>query len=465
MAQKRAQFIELRIDLMERREIQHIRELVHSSDLPTIFTLRRKDQGGHFSGSEEERERILLELTQLHPSYVDLEYDVHFRDKIPSNIRVIASYHNFEKTPEDLHQIFHTMKRFRADIYKIVCMARSSLDALRMLIFVKEHTNVSGICMGKYGTITRILAPVVGNALTYAPFTKKEATASGQISIPDLINIYHFNQLNQRTKIYALIGNPINTSIGHLIHNAIFQKYKENAVYVKLALLPKEISTLFTLLPKLPFKGFSVTMPLKECVIPYLERIEHKACKICAVNTLLYRNGKWWGYNTDAEGALDAIENRENVMGKTILILGAGGAARALAYESIKRGGKIIIANRTEKKAKILAKQFTCQWMKLEAISSLKYDILINTTCVGMAPNIENIPISPTHILKRTTIFDIILSPKETRLLHIAKKRGCSIIYGHEMYARQALKQLELWLGSSLNCDTILHRVQQCIPF
>ena len=460
IAQKDAELIEFRIDLMEKSDVGHVGKLLHESKLPVIFTLRHRDQGGEFPGNEREREGAFLELIKLKPAYVDLEYEATFRDKIPPDVKVIVSYHNFEKTPEDLEQIYTKMVKFKADIYKIACMAQSSLDALRMLIFVKEHERAAGMCMGEYGAITRILAPVVGSALTYAPIEKEGETAPGQVSIPELRDIYHFDHLNRQTRIYALIGNPVDKSIGHLCHNAIFRELEEDAVYVKFVITPQEVPALFAALKKLPFEGFSVTMPLKEHVAPHLDEIDPKARQIGAINTLVRRSGKWSGYNTDAGGAFDAIEIKGSVSGKTLLILGAGGTARALAYEGVQRGGRIIIANRTKKKGGILADHVKGRGVGFEEVPSLKYDILINTTCVGMAPDIREMPINPEYILENATVFDVIFNPKETRLLNAAKNKGCPIVFGYEMYVQQAFKQFELWLDRPLDRNKLLKIIE-----
>ena len=428
-----AELIEFRIDLMERADPLHVGRLLEECDLPVIFTLRNA---------------IQLELLKLKPAYVDLEYDATFRDKIPSDIEVIASYHNFEETPEDLSALYREMQKVEADIYKIACKANSSLDSLRMLAFTKEHERVAGMCMGEYGAITRILAPLVESAITYA--SEEEMTLS------ELIDIYHFDRLNSQSKIYALIGDPVDRSFGHLTHNALFRELSENAVYVKFPLTSEELPTLFSIIGKLPFEGFSVTMPLKEEVASYLDEVDPRAREMGAINTLVRRGGRWCGYNTDGDGALDAIEKRGELAGKTLLILGAGGTAKALAYAGRERGAYSIIANRTKSRAESLAARVGGRGVGMDELSSLTYDVLINATSLGMAPNSEAIPIDPDLILKNATVFDAVFNPRETPLLKIAKRKGCRVIYGDEMFAIQAAKQFELWLGRSIEGSSFI---------
>lgn len=457
-ASKVGDALEFRLDLMEKIDLSHVFKLKTYSKLPIIFTLRKKSHGGSFKGNETEREGKLLELLTLKPDYVDLEYDSNFFDKIDPEIQVIASYHNFEKTPENLEEILKKMQEIPAAIYKIATMAHSSLDALKMLLFVKKQKNVAGMCMGTLGMITRILSPIVDSPLTYA-FLEKP-TAPGQVSVSELIDIYHYPLLNRSTEIYGLIGDPVDKSIGHLCHNPIFKKAKKNGVYVKILLKPLEVPEFFNLIKELPFVGFSVTMPLKEVVAPYLAAVDPQAKKIGAINTLVKKEGEWFGTNTDAKGALDALEKKEKVIDKTLLIIGAGGAAKAISTEASNRGARVIITNRTLKKAEILASQVHGGAIPITDVDQCPYDIIINTTAVGMSPKIGDTPIPPEFIKENSLGFDVIMHPKETKFLNIIQNKGGKVVYGYEMYAQQALGQLKAWSILGLNDEEILSFIE-----
>ena len=298
-------------------------------------------------------------------------------DSCPSHIdpsKLILSYHNFEKTPDNLEEILQTMlKVSSAKFYKIATMARSSLDALRMLRFVKEHSDVIGLCMGTLGQLTRILAPVVGSQIMYASHTN---SILGQLSLEALLEIYHFRSLARKTRIYALIGDPVSQSLGHLYHNMEMQGV---GVYCKIPIKSSELSSFFQHIRDLPFGGLSVTMPHKEAVIPFLDEIDNEAKEIGAVNTIGFKKGKLVGTNTDAKAAFQLLGN---VRGKTVLVLGAGGAGRAIIYAAKKRGADIFVWNRTREKAEKLAKEFGCKW----GIPK-KYDILVNTTAMPYLPS------------------------------------------------------------------------------
>lgn len=455
---KEGEAIEFRLDLMGKIDLSHISKLKSECKLPVIFTLRKKSHGGHFKGNEREREEKLLELLSLKPDYVDIEYDSSFSGNINPEIKIISSYHNFDETPQNLEEILTKMMESPAAIYKVATMAQSSLDAIRMLLLVKRHQNVAGMCMGKPGTITRILAPIVDSPLAYASIGKE--TAPGQIPFSKLVEIYHYHQLNRATEIYGLIGDPVDKSIGHLCHNHIFKKLKKNAVYVKISLKTSEVPEFFSLIQNLPFAGFSVTMPLKEVVAPYLAVIDPQAKKIGAINTLIKREGEWFGMNTDAGGSLDALEKKGKVVGKTVLIIGGGGAAKAIATEASKRGARVVIANRTLKKAEIIASQVKGGAISIDQIDRCPYDIIINTTAVGMSPKTGEMAI-PQNLIKENVLgFDVIMHPKETKFLNTIQSKGGSVVFGYEMYAEQALRQLKAWSVGSFSDDEILALIE-----
>lgn len=353
--------IELRLDYFHKINLPTLKAFVAKCGLPVMFTVRRKDQGGFFRGAEKERLALLESLCELHPAYVDLEYDVpvDFRKRLFETypkILFLSSYHDFSQTPEDLDALYEKIRTPYAHIYKLVVTARSSIDALRMLSFVRSRSDrekLIGISMGEEGQITRLLAPVVGCVLTYAAQSGiGDTTAPGQLSAREMQEIYRFRKLNRQTSIYGLIGDPVDKSLGALVHNAVFERQNINAVYLKIRVTTEQLSAFFALMHKLPFKGLSVTMPHKESVMTFLTEISPQARAIGACNTMVkMAEGKWAGYNTDGIGALNAIEKRESVLGKHVIFIGAGGAAKALVFEAAQRGAHVTVINRTPAKA------------------------------------------------------------------------------------------------------------------
>ena len=444
--------IELRLDYFEILDVPLLKELVSFYPIPMIFTLRSASQGGHYKHSEKLRLSILEKLASLNPTYLDIEYNVpkDFIENISLNyptIKIILSYHNFEDTPEDLVKVYQDMALTPAFFYKIAVTAKNSVDALRLLHFAKtlNRRNIIPISMGSYGQITRIIAPVIGSPLTYACLEDTSITAPGQLTAEELIHRYNYPLLTTKTSLYGLIGSPVDQSISDVTHNYFMKALHLDALYVKMIVRAEELPLFLNLAKKL-FQGLSVTMPLKESILPYLDQIDPEAHCIGAVNTLCFKKEKIYGYNTDGIGALNALEKKDPIEGKHILILGAGGAAKAIAYEALHRGAFVTIVNRSLDKAKKTADRFGCKANSLANMLSLSekgYDILINSTPLPM-------PIDTQAILAGSLVMDIKTKPKETPFLAEASKKNCLITYGYEMFIEQALGQFNLWFKEKL---------------
>ncbi len=463
-ANQHAEALEMRLDQIVQKNIKMLRAL---STVPVIFTLRKKSHGGFYKGTAKEREVEIEKLLDCTPDYFDLEYDTDpafvraICAKHPE-VKIISSYHNFEKTPNNLDEIYHQIQCFPAYGHKIATMARSALDAVRMLIFLKKNRcnghKLTAICMGKEGECTRILSPLFGNLFTFVMKGSGSESAPGQLSLETLISTYNYRDLNENTQIYGLIGDPVNKSFSQITHNQVFKEFNINAVYIKLRITPKELAVFFTLIQELPFKGLSVTMPLKESLVDHLEFIDEQAQEIGAINTLYLKEEGWWGYNTDSDGALNAIEKRELVQDKTVIVLGAGGTGKAIAYGTIKRGANVIILNRSKDKAVDLAKHLGCIGDTIKSLSKYpSWHILINTTPVGMLPNVNEMPINPEEILPDRVVMDAIWNPLTTKLLKEAKQSGCQIIQGYEMFIHQATLQFCIYFNGSVDKKKILH--------
>lgn len=457
-ASARADLLEFRIDQFHFSHLGSIASIKDSTNLPVIFTLRKRSQGGEFSGDEQERLQMIRQLAALQPAYLDLEYDLHDHfdeiKEISPDTKLICSYHDFEHTPKDLYSILEVMRHECVSIYKIAAIAYSTVDAMRMLRFVrdtrKKGIQIVGTSMGEYGVPTRILGPVYGSAITYATVSDIHKTAPGQLTADELLQRYHYKKLNQETEVYGLIGDPVIKSPSHLTHNFVFGKLGKNAVYVKFNVKPSELHEFMEIAKKLNFSGLSVTMPLKEIVIRELTERSDDASNIGAINTLKINNKTVIGLNTDGVGALNAIENVMSVNGKRMVILGAGGAAKAIAWEARKRGASLVILNRTVEKAVDLAGNLGGIAGGLDDFFNVAkegYDILINCTSLGMYSEKANFPLDCSYMLHKRVVMDVIPGNRDTCFLQEARKKECLIIYGQEMLKYQAIKQALAWYG------------------
>lgn len=466
-----ADLVELRLDYFSELDLVALKKLHAHFSIPMIFALRSTSQGGEYKKSEENRLADIRQLTQLKPAYLDLEYHVplHFIEEITSQFpdnKLILSYHNFVETPQndDLEKIYQNMRQIPACFYKMAVTAQHSLDAMRLLCWAKKMDNqLFIISMGPHGQISRILGPIMQYPITYATLEEHLTTAPGQLTAQTLLERYHYRSLNSRTALYGLIGDPVDKSISDETHNHLIATCHLDAVYVKIQITKSEVADFLQFAKQLPFRGLSVTMPLKECIFPFLDHIDSQACDIGASNTLLFEKNKISGFNTDGIGALNAIERQCVVKEKRIVILGAGGAAKAIAYEAQRRGAHVTILNRNAEKAVQIAQHLHCMGKGLNHMAACAeegYDILINCTPVPL-------PIDPAYILPQAFIMDIKTKPKETEFLKHAQEKGCRIIYGYQMFVEQAIGQVNLWFKESVKTQStreiLENKAIQCV--
>ncbi|HZJ76144.1 MAG TPA: shikimate dehydrogenase [Oscillospiraceae bacterium] len=256
--------------------------------------------------------------------------------------------------------------------------------------------------------------------------------------------------IDNKTRLYAVIGDPISHSLSPVFQNYFIKKRNINAVYIPLKI---SADTLFCSLEILKnnFAGFNVTIPHKENIMQYLDEIEHSAVKYGAVNTVKVVNNRLIGYNTDGIGFVKSIENLNvSLKEKQILLLGAGGAARVIAHKIIKMGGTLTIANRNINKGIQLKKEIqdfydiTVNSTEPKDINQ-SFDIIINSTPVGMYPDIDKSPVDSDILQKAELVYDIIYNPFETKLLKLGKEFGAEIVNGLPMLVYQGLKSFEIW--------------------
>ncbi len=463
--------VELRLDTLEKFSLDQVSTWIHeahSHALKALLTVRPERQGGFFEGTEEERLELLEKLCALGPDLVDLEYDIpkSFKEKLSvqfPKILFLSSYHDFEKTPTNLEAILEEMLSPYAHIYKIAVTAHSSLDSLRVMHFVSKaraQHHVVGIAMGELGRITRILAPVYGNYLSFASATPTQNPGLGQLSFQELCEAYHYPSLNTHTEVFALIGGTVSHSKGPTVHNFVFTHFKRNACYVAIALQDGELKTFLKEIPFLSFKGLSVTMPLKELIVPYLDEVAASAKEIHRVNTVTIQGERLTGSNTDSAGALNAIEKHLPIQGKKVVIVGAGGAGGAIAYEARERGAQVCILNRSKDSALQLASLVGCEGGGLEELPRVfreGYDLLINSTPKG------NEAIDSRWILPGCYAMDVVTTPKETPFLLECQKKGCHLILGLEMFVEQAILQQMRWPSSPVSETELRALIQKAL--
>jgi len=245
--------------------------------------------------------------------------------------------------------------------------------------------------------------------------------------------------------LYGVIGNPIGHSLSPVMHNAAFAATGQAAYFN--AFQVEDLETAMAGVRALGIAGLSVTLPHKSKIMEYLDWVDDQALKISAVNTVVNRQGRLCGYNTDAPGALAALSGKIELARRRVLIVGAGGAARALVYGVAEAGGRVAIVNRSAERGAALAQEFGVQYLASSEIENFQAEVLVNTTSVGMAPASELIPFPPTLIKPSMVVMDIVYNPLRTKLLEAAEKCGAVTIDGLEMFIAQGALQFEMWTG------------------
>ena len=268
-------------------------------------------------------------------------------------------------------------------------------------------------------------------------------------------------KLSAKTKICLIIGDPVAHSLSPAMHNAGYEALgiDDQFVFLGAQVKVENVELAVQTMKKMGIHGLSCTIPHKVVVMKFLDEIDETARKIGAVNTVLNKNGKLVGFNTDWLGAVIPLEKITTLFCKKTLVLGAGGAARAVAFGLLKRQAKVKIFNRTNETAIKLAKEFGCEVTDLKIKSEIKdFDIIINTTSVGMKPLENNMPIPAEFITNKQIVFDVVYVPFETKLLKEAKKRGAKVIHGIEMLLNQGTAQFEIFTGRKAP-EKIMRRV------
>jgi shikimate dehydrogenase len=309
--------------------------------------------------------------------------------------------------------------------------------------------------MGEVALPARILALRARNGFAYAPV--ENVTAPGQISLADLKNLYRANHIDSQTQVYGVIGDPISHSLSPAMQNAGFAARRIDAVYFPF--LVHDIRDFLDSIDALGIRGFSVTLPHKEKITKYLHDCEPLAAQIGAVNTVTVRKGgKLYGYNTDYVGILRTLERRISLENSRVLILGAGGAARAAALALAEAGSSVCVWARRPGAAQMLAKAVGGQVIARSRVGHEFFDAIINATPVGMYPGVDQSPLE-AHELNCRLVFDTIYRPRVTRLMQLAARRGIKTVSGLDMFVAQGTAQWEIWTGERAPVTTMRRAV------
>ncbi len=460
---RRARLLELRLDALgSMSEILRLLERIARRPLrvPWIATCRPRAQGGGFDAGPSAQMAVLALAARAGCSWIDVDagtlesFPPLLRRAVLPPVPRIVSWHDFERTPP-LEALHGRLARLGADWVKIAVTPRTQGDNLKLLAMTRRHRRrVISVAMGTRGLPGRVLALAAGSALTYAASEGGRASALAQPTVGELREVYRAHRLNARTRVYGLVGSPVAHSLSPAMHNAAFQRARMNAVYLPFeARTPRE---LLECLNPLRIAGLSVTHPHKEAILRHLDAIDPLAESIGAVNTVVVRGlsrgrnprggGKLYGYDTDYVGVLRTLQRHVSLEGARVLLVGAGGAARACAFALATAGAFISVTARRPAAARKLARAVGGEALPRPAIRRRRFEAIINCTPVGQAPDAEASPLRAEELNCRV-VFDLVYNPRETKLLRLARRRGIRTVPGWQMLVEQGAAQFEIWTG------------------
>jgi 3-dehydroquinate dehydratase/shikimate dehydrogenase len=460
-------FLEFRLDYLPKpaAALPKLKSfLAEHPEVIAIATCRREANGGKFAGSNAAELEVLQKAAASGFQLVDVELqtaeEVKPRelDKLRANgAALILSYHDF-MTTKDLDGIFERIRPHEAEFIKVVSTARHLADNVAMIRFLeraRDKANIVGICMGEQGVISRILGPRSGSIFTFASAASGEETAPGQISARTLSELYRVGQLDAATRVYGVAGNPVAHSLSPVMLNAAFRRERVNSVY--LPLQTSGMGDLLTLIREVPISGLSVTMPFKQEILKHLQKTDALSEKIGACNTIVRsQDGKLYGFNTDVAAVVRPLEKRLALKNAKVLVIGAGGAARAAVFGLKDKGADVFVMNRTLPTAQKLAREAKAKTIKREQLAKTNFDVIVNATPVGMrgtgtaktgaAKTTAQSLLEPDEINARL-VFDLVYNPIDTPLIKAAREKGLPVITGVEMFVHQGARQFEIWTG------------------
>ena len=457
-AQEVADLIEIRFDHLPQNEATHLVRQLHQDRIvkPLIATYRPENQCGGASNDRSSRIRFWERLDGEFWA-IDQEEDIFGAGHGGWNR--ILSHHDFIAGADEACEVFERLMVKKPAVVKLAYMAHDITDTVPVWKILKSAEEASqptvAIAMGEPGKITRILGPAYGAQWTYC--SVGPTTAPGQMSADDITHLYRAPSLTRKTRVYGVIGNPVSQSLSPRIHNAAFDHTAIDSVFIPL--LVKDLRGFMRRMVRpasrevdLNFAGFAVTMPHKLEIMEYLDEIDETARVIGAVNTVKIDGDVLKGYNTDAEGFIDPLMRKlGSLKGARVAVFGAGGAARACIYALMAQDAAAAVFARDVRKGSELADEFGAEFFEMEGCSIGSFDIVVNATPIGMAGNgAEQMPFdlgSSNRGIK--LVYDLVTSSGQTPLIRAARAARIETITGVEMLIAQAVRQFEIWTGTS----------------
>ncbi len=445
--------LEVRLDFLRRELLSNMGRIRDLLPLPAIATFRRENDGGQYTGSEEYRVKKLTEAVEAGFAYVDIEYDLDAPALVQlaeeKKCRIIRSFHSFSGIPDNLEDIILKTASLGNSIPKAAVYPRTSAEALKLLRIIKNMDDIKEkiiLGMGDFGFFTRILYRKLGSLLTFCS-GESNGGAPGHITPRELRYTFNIDRITSSAAVYGIIGNPVMHSLSPQLHNKGYRKYDLDTVYVPFPVT--SVSSFLEFARELDIKGFSVTVPYKQTILPFLVKRDHRTAEAGACNTVLVTGEGLEGWNTDVDGFLEPLRRRLSFSSiRKTAVIGAGGAAAAVVEALKEIDTEIHVFNRTLSKAALFAEKFGVFYHSLDSYRKIaECDLIVQTTSVGMSPDVSKTPVPGYRFSEHQVAYDIIYTPSETVFLKEARNSGCRTINGMEMLVAQGKRQFELFTG------------------
>ena len=424
-------------------------------NIPKIATLRDAFEGGLFTGTKEEKMKILSSAADSGFDYIDIELNEHTEifATCAKACKIICSHHDFIKTPPPA-EIVSTLRD--AQEFGDIAKAAYHVEGINDLLSLKAASEAAHdekikfvlIGMNELGTITRVRANVMKSEFTFAALSDETKSASGQLTVQDM------KRLGNDPIVCGVIGDPISHSMSPAMHNAFMLSSGIQGIYLPFRFSSDELSLLPDFMRSYEIKGVNVTIPHKENVLEFLDILTDSVKETNAANTILFEDDHLKGYNTDIQG-FDYAFCDVPLKGKNVLIAGSGGAAAACCSFLHAKEAKINIHSRNSKKACSMADRFKGMYLFENELHEHRFDVLINCTPLGMKGFPSDLPFPKECIQEGMIVMDVVYNPKRTPLLIEAESRGASIIPGIEMLIGQAMESSLIFTGKGVNKGSI----------
>ncbi|MFQ5414268.1 MAG: type I 3-dehydroquinate dehydratase [Phycisphaerae bacterium] len=470
--------VELRIDPFEGEPDALAAFVAAHRNRRLIVTCRGPEEGGAFTGTIADRAALLSAVATAGPAYIDVEATAwatssDIRDAVRSAIAgagrvgLILSAHSFDHAPPDVTAIVRDITAVQdSTVAKVAYVASDAADNFPALDTLHNAaTPTTASCMGDAGIVSRVLAKKLGGFATYVALTPDAATAPGQITLDTIKQLYRWDTIDAATRVFGVIGDPVAHSMGpHLFHRW-FAQTGINAVYLPLLVRANGDGLTRWLTgcikrPWLDVGGFSVTMPHKQAAAALVgSGVDRAATNIGAVNTIVLRDGRLLGYNTDARAAAQSIAaalgcTAPELDGVTVDVLGTGGAARAVVSGLCDAGAQVTVYGRSPDRTAAVADACACTPAAWHDRAASTADVLVNCTSIGMSPDTDATPMPTADLGCRALVFDVVYNPMETKLLTDARLAGAATLSGVDMFVRQAAMQFELWTRHAADVES-----------